>query len=47
VDARYHPKKTARELQIDWRSSKATTMSTVIEIVYNLFIHIKARVEIQ
>ena len=28
-DARCHPKKTACELQIDWRSSKLTSMSTV------------------
>ena len=32
-DDRCHPKKTSRELQIDWRSSKPTSMSTVKSIL--------------
>ena len=32
-DARCHPKKTTRELQIGWRSSKPTSMSTVNSIL--------------
>ena len=32
-DAICHPKKTAHELQIDWRSSKPTSMSTVKSIL--------------
>jgi len=32
-DTKCHPKKTVRELQIDWRSSKATSMSTVKSIL--------------
>ena len=44
-DLRCHPKKTARELQIDWRSSKPTSMSTVKSILrkYKLLGRIAAR----
>ena len=44
-DARCHSKKTAREFQIDWKSSKPTSMSTVKSILrkYGLLGRIAAK----
>ena len=44
-DARCHPKKTARELQFDWRTSQPTLLSTVKNILrkYGLLGRISAR----